>query len=391
VNALDFILIGAFAVAAVGGYRLGFMARVTSWVGLALGLFVSARLLPTLLDSVSGPDPAAKFFLAGGILLAGAFLGQALGLLLGHAVRKAIPLGPVAALDKVVGALVGLLGILVMVWFLAPAMADVPGQFSRLARESVIARTVNESLPQAPDTLQALRRLVGENGYPRVFNNFRSSPSIGLPPVASGLAPEVVARVSASTVKVQGVACRRIQEGSGFTVGPDLVVTNAHVVAGEKATEVLRPDGKLLKAVVVLFDSDRDIALLRVTGLGQASLAVGSGKVGQSGAVFGHPGGQIPLHVAPAKIGQEVDARGRDLYDEHGTSRDVFILAAELHPGDSGGALVDTRGEVVGVAFAIAPDKPGTAYALSNKELNGALAEPRAASGAATGPCLTKA
>jgi S1-C subfamily serine protease len=204
------------------------------------------------------------------------------------------------------------------------------------------------------------------------------------------MTPEAVAKVSASTVKVEGEACRRIQEGSGFAVGPDLVATNAHVVAGEKATRVERPDGKVLNATVVVFDSDRDLALLRVPGLGQAALPIGSAKPSQNGAVFGHPGGQKQLRVAPAAIRQRVDARGRDLYDSHPTSRDVFILAADLHPGDSGGALTDTRGDVVGVAFAIAPDKPGTSYALTSKELNAVLAKARPAEGAKTGPCLSK-
>jgi S1-C subfamily serine protease len=200
---------------------------------------------------------------------------------------------------------------------------------------------------------------------------------------------DVLSRVSASTVKVQGIACRRIQEGSGFAVGDDLIATNAHVVAGERSTEVQRPDGKILKATVVLFDSDRDLALLHVSGLSQAPLAVAAARPGTTGAVFGHPGGQTPLRIAPAAISQRVDARGRDLYDAHATSRDVWILASDLHPGDSGAALTDNKGSVVGIAFAIAPDKPKTSYALTFKELSEAMTEPRAASGANTGPCIT--
>lgn len=388
-NLLDLILIAAFAVAGIGGYRLGFLARVTSWIGLGVGLFVSARLLPALLDAFSGPDPAAKFFLAGGILISGAFLGQAIGLVIGHTVRRALPLGPIAAVDRAVGAVVGLLGVTIMVWFLTPAMAEVTGNVARQARTSVIARGIADLLPPPPDTLQTLRNLVGDNNFPRVFESLKPAPEVGPPPADLSMTQELVDRISASTVKVSGIACRRIQEGSGFAVAPDTIVTNAHVVAGEHSTEVLRPDGKTLKAVVVLFDSDRDLAVLRVSGLGQQPLPVTGAKVGQTGAVFGHPNGQTKLRVAPAAIRQRVDARGRDLYDSHPTSRDVWILAADLHPGDSGSALTDTKGDVVGVAFAIAPDKPGTSYALTYKELSAALVEPRAASGAATGPCLT--
>jgi S1-C subfamily serine protease len=390
VNQLDLVILTSLGLAAVGGWRLGFLARALSWLGLVVGLFVAARMLGFVLETFSGPDPAAKLFLAAGVLIAGAFLGQALGLLAGHAVRRKVVVGPMALLDRGVGAVVGGLGVVMLVWFLLPAMADVPGDFSRQARGSWVGQAVHNVLPRPPDTLQALRRLVGDTTFPKVFESLKPTPEVGPPPSSIGLTTEVVARVTASTVKVEGVACRRIQEGSGFAVGAELVATNAHVVAGEKTTEVQRPDGRKLAATVVLFDPDRDLALLRVPGLAQAALPVGTGRTGQQGAVFGHPGGQTPLRIAPAAIRQRVDARGRDLYDSHGTSRDVWILASDLHPGDSGGALIDQQGTVVGVAFAIAPDRPGTSYALTSKELNAVLAMPRGGA-VDTGPCLSKA
>ena len=121
--------------------------------------------------------------------------------------------------------------------------------------------------------------------------------------------------------------------------------------------------------------------------LGQVPLGIGPGGTGTSGAVFGHPEGTTAVVVAPARVQQEVDAVGRDLYDSHTTHRDVFVLAAVLHPGDSGGALVDRAGDVVGVAFAIAPDRPGTAYALTSGEVTADLSRPRAGP-VGTGPCL---
>jgi S1-C subfamily serine protease len=195
-------------------------------------------------------------------------------------------------------------------------------------------------------------------------------------------------RVAASTVKIEGEACRRIQEGSGFSIAQDLVSTNAHVVAGVRAPAVIRPDGRRFPATIVYFDSDRDIALLSVRGLNQTVLPLATAKVNDRGAVFGHPGGQDQLRVAPARISQEVTARGRDLYDSHRTDRDVFVLASTLHPGDSGAALTDLQGRVTGMAFAIAPDEPNTAYALTSKELQAALAGPRVA-GTNSGPCLS--
>jgi S1-C subfamily serine protease len=150
---------------------------------------------------------------------------------------------------------------------------------------------------------------------------------------------------------------------------------------------VERPDGQRLPARLVHFDDNRDIALLRVPGLGQAPLSVAAADVGEAAAVFGHPGGQIDVRVAPATISDRQIAVGRDLYNNERTRREIFFLAARLQPGDSGAALVDVDGAVVGVAFAIAPDRSSTAYALTEAELNAALQGARGPSD--PGPCLT--
>ncbi|MGH9165711.1 MAG: MarP family serine protease [Acidimicrobiales bacterium] len=388
-NVLDVAILVALLGAAAGGYRLGFVARVASWIGLAVGIYLAVVLLPTALRTFDTPDPGTKLAIAAVILLAGAFLGQGLGLILGASLRQFVPPGPLRTVDRSIGAMVGGAGVIVTVWLLLPAIAEVPGAPARQARNSAVARAIDRQLPPPPDTMQVLRGLVGDSDFPRVFEALRPAPVIGPPPSAIGIDPAIVARVTQSTVKVEGQACSRQQEGSGFAVAPDTIATNAHVVAGQRAgrTQVRRPDGRRLDATVVVFDPARDIAVLRVPGLGQAPLPTGSAKVGGRGAVFGHPGGQDQLRVAPAAIRRRVDAVGRDLYDNATTRRDVFILASELRPGDSGGALVDTGGNVVGVAFAIAPDRSATAYALTADELQAALATPRSGP-VSTGACL---
>ncbi len=375
-NLLDLFIMASAAAAAFGGYRLGFVARAASWVGLAVGLVVAMRFLPAAVRTFEGPDPTTKLLVAAGVLLLGGFVGQGVGLLAGSSLRRFVPHGPLRAVDSSVGALVGVVGILAAVWLLLPAIADIPGTYARQARNSTIARFLDRQLPNPPDTVQALRRIVGDTDFPQVFEGLRPAPKTGPPPATTGIPAPVIARVSASTVKVEGIACDRRQEGSGFTAAPGIVVTNAHVVAGHRPgrTQVVRPDGRRLDASLVLFDTARDLALLRVPGLDQAPLPVGDAKVGDRGAVFGHPGGQDALRIAPAAVQDQINAVGRDLYGTSSSRREVFILAAELAQGDSGGPLVDTAGEVVGVAFAIAPDRPGTAYALTSDELRSVLA-----------------
>ena len=371
-NLLDVLVLTAIVAAALGGFRAGFLARVASWIGLGIGCYTALRLLPTVLASFELPTASGRLLVAVTVLIVGAFIGQAVGLIIGHRMRGVLPVGGARTADRLIGALAGGLSIVLSLWLFLPMLADVAGWPARQARGSVLARRVNASLPDPPDATRSVRRLVDDDGFPRVFDPLQPAPDAGLPPVDPGLEPQVVAAVTAGTVKVLGEACRRIQEGSGFVVAEDVVVTNAHVVAGEDEVDVVRPDGKRLPATVVVFDPRRDLAVLRVERLKLPALPRSTAEPGTTGAVFGHPGGQAVVRAAPARISDEVTADGQDIYGD-ATQRQVFILAANLRPGDSGGPLVEPGGKVVGVAFAIAPDKAGTAYALTAKELDGVL------------------
>jgi S1-C subfamily serine protease len=387
VNLLDLVLIGVGALAMVGGYRLGFLTRTASWVGMGLGLFVSARSLPWLVEQFRQESPASLLLLGGIVLLVGSFLGQALGVVVGSRIRVNLPSTEWAIVDHAFGAVAGILGMVIAVWLLLPTMAEVPGAFAGQARNSVIARGVDRLLPQPPDALVALRRLVGEDQFPRVFDAMRPAPDVGPPPTNIELTQELMAAVSPSTVKISGIACNRLQEGSGFvTLGPDVVVTNAHVVAGQEESEVELTDGTRLDAVVVVFDPGRDLAVLRVPGLNRNPLPIADAGPGASGGVFGYPGG-APLRIQPFQVGDEVRAVGTDIYDRQRSERMVLILASQLRPGDSGSALVDGAGNVIGVAFAIAPDDPNVAYGLDVVELQAVLAGDLATP-VETGPCL---
>lgn len=383
-NLLDLLILALCVSAGLGGFRIGLITRALSWFGMAIGIVLTARFLPDIIDAVNGPDPRGRLLIAIGVLLGGAFLGQAIGLVIGARLHVVIP-PPARPFDRAGGAIAGVLGVLVGVWLLLPTLAEVPGQISREARSSTFARVIATAAPAPPDALQALRRLVGDTQFPRVFSALKPSLDAGPPPAESGLTQQTLDAAVASTVKIEGPACGRIQEGSGFVAAPDVVVTNAHVVAGEPRTTVIDRSGRRVNATVVNFDPDRDLAVLQVD-VNEAPLAIGRGATGTRGAVLGYPGGG-PLVVSPFEVRDAVTAVGRDLYDRHGTRRQVLILASSLAPGDSGGALVDPAGRIVGVAFAIAPDRPGTAYALSTTELQAALSAPRAP--ADTGPCLS--
>jgi len=388
VNTFDLAILLLMATSVVGGYRLGLLVGGTSWILLLQALVLSTLVLPAVVSFLGGSSPGLRLLIGALFFASAGFAGHTAGRLLGNRFRRDLPLGSYLRADRPAGAVLAPVAVLVGLWLLVlPFLAGVSGFPARMARHSVIARGIDRVLPDAPDTSQALSRLAGPAASPQVFGGLVPSLDTGPPPTDPGLSPEVVARVLASTVKVEAVACRSERDGSGFTAGPDLVVTNAHVVAGQSRPTVVRSDGTRLPAVVAVFDPLRDLAVLRVPNLRQAALPVAVGKVGTTAAVFGHPGGQAGVRVAPAAIRQQVNALGRDLYSLNVTRRNVFVLAANLHPGDSGAGLVNQDGEVVGVAFAIAPDNESTAYALSAAELRPVL-EQGAAGLADVGPCL---
>jgi len=388
VNALDLAVVAVVITSMVGGYRLGLVTGGTSCVVLVQGLVVGTLAVPSVVTFLGGTDPSIRLVIGAFFFVGLGFGGQYLGRLAGARFRRDLPLGPYLRFDRMAGAAAAPFVVLLGLWLLVlPAFSDVAGAPARLIRHSAVARIVDLLLPEPPDTSHALHRLAGPAASPQVFGGLLPSLDTGPPPTTTPLSADTVARVTASTVKVEGIACRSEHDGSGFSVARDLVMTNAHVVAGQEETVVLRPDGARLAATTVAFDPDRDLALLSVPGLGQAPLPIADGEVGTTVAVFGHPKGQDAVRVAPASIRQQVRAVGRGLYGAEPVRRSVYVLASGLEPGDSGAGLVNADGEVVGVAFATAPDRETTAYALTAEELRPLLDLDRATP-ADTGPCL---
>lgn len=386
-NLVDLAIVAMVVLAIGAGHQLGFLARVLAWAGLALGIAVGVILLPALVNHLRGVSPQARIVAASAFVFGVAVLGQALGYAAGGLLHARLQVGErFRRADRIAGAVLGGSGALVAVWLLTPAMAATPGWPARAARGSFVMRTVNDFAPTPPQSIEAaIGRVMTDVPFPEVQDPLSEPKPAGTPP-RSSLSARVEATVAASTVKIEGQACDQIQDGSGWVVATDEIVTNAHVVAGERQTTVRLPDGSARQGDVVAFDSRRDLAIVRVPELGLSPLRRRDATVGTTGAVLGHPGGG-DLRVVPARIDDRIVAVGSDIYRTASTSRDVLVVAARLAPGDSGGPLVDERGRVMGVAFAIDPAHSNTSYALTTRELEPVLASVREHP-VATGSCL---
>ena len=382
---LDLLLVASAVLAGIGGYRLGFVAHALSWVGLLGGAALGYAALPSVVAWLGPGTSSGELVLVAAILVAlGAMVGQLLGSLVGAQVHTARGEGLGARTDRAMGAVAGVAVVAAVAWILTPVMSDVAGWPARQARDSAVLAALDAVLPEPPDASHLLADLLGED-YPQVFAGVDATGEVGPPPAASGLDQATADAVARSAVKVVGEACGGIRVGSGWVAEPGLVVTNAHVVAGQAVTEVETSDGDRRSARVVAFDPVADIAVLEVPTLDRPPLARRAAEPGDIGAAFGYPGGR-PLRAAPFEVAQDLVAIGSDIYDERSAEREVLVLAASLERGDSGSALVDPTGTVVGMAFAVASDRSGVAYGLTIGEVDAVLAAVDG-QGVSTGRC----
>jgi S1-C subfamily serine protease len=180
-----------------------------------------------------------------------------------------------------------------------------------------------------------------------------------------------------SVLKIAGTAyqCGQNQTGTGFVVSPGRVVTNAHVVAGVSQPVVELPDGGAMPGQVVYFDEKRDLAVIAVDGLPSAPLTLSPDLPGGSPAAFaGYPHGG-PFQSKPATIQDITTVLVPDIYGNNATPDEVYRLAGDVQPGNSGGPLLTTNGQVAGVIFAKATSDPDLGFAIPMIDLNPVAAQ----------------
>jgi S1-C subfamily serine protease len=194
---------------------------------------------------------------------------------------------------------------------------------------------------------------------------------------------------------VDGTACGLAIEGSGWVAGPELVVTNAHVVAGEQDTIVeIDGDPPSLEAQPVVFNPTVDLAILHVPGLGLPSLSLASDPTsGAAGAILGYPENG-PFDVQPARIGRTQDVITQNAYGEGPVTRVLTPLRGLVRPGNSGGPLVSVGGKVLTTVFAATVHStPKGGYGVANETVASVLREAveheREGERVGTGPCTS--
>jgi S1-C subfamily serine protease len=394
VDLLDvFILIAALAYA-FGGYRNGAVVGVFSLAGFLGGAVLGAQIGRPLATSVAHGQ--AQVVVALVSVLVAALIGQLAFVYVARLLRRRITWRTAQAVDSGIGALLGVVSVLLVAWMVAVPLASSPyPNLASEARRSAIVAKVNNVVPDdLRQVYSSLQNFIDRSGFPQVFDALQATRIVNVGPANGALinAPGVPA-VQASVLKIYGTArgCDRQIEGSGFVIAPGKVVTNAHVVAGTNSVKVELPNHTELPAKVVLYDPSRDVAVLSVANLKAAPLkfATDPAASGADAVVLGYPlDGSFT--AGAARIRDQETIVGHDIYGNGTISRQIYSIRGLVRSGNSGGPLISPDGSVLGIVFATALDSQNTGFVLTNGEIASDIATGLDASNpVGTGDCTS--
>lgn len=368
---LDLILIGLVLGFAVSGYRQGFIIGAFSFIGFVGGAMVGMFIAPPVAGAIVSGD-TERALLAIVIVFLTATIGQFASSTLGAVVRSHVTWEPARVVDAFGGSVASGLSVLIIAWLLGSLMTSMRiAVLKEQVNGSLVFQTVDSAIPNGVRALQKpFRDFVDSSEWPEVITSIggQNVPA----PDESVTSDSRLKRARKAIVKVQGTApsCRKRIEGTGFVYARNRVMTNAHVVAG--VTQELRvtdSNGVSHAARVVLYNSDRDIAILYVPDLDVGTLRFDYTAESRDNAIIaGFPKGHgYTMEPARIRIKQHVEAY--DIYNRHKIVREGYAIRGKVQPGNSGGPLLTPDGRVYGVIFAAATDQEDTGYALTAEEV----------------------
>jgi uncharacterized membrane protein required for colicin V production len=369
-NAFDGLVLALLALAAIAGARAGFLSPVIglggAFIGFAFAL-LAASLLHEPLAQIEQPTRGLITLLAlGAFVLAGEASGAAIGATMSRGIRSSA----LRPLDMAGGALVGAAHVVLLVWLvgglLASGLSPILGP---TARDSVAIRVTGERLPPPEAVAGRIMDLLATTDLPGLFAGLEPPAAAPVDVPAESQVGGLADSAAASTTRITSAGCGALLSvGSGFFVGRQHAVTNAHVVAGSTTTTV-RLNGTDLDASVVVFDPSSDLALLYVPGASAQPLGLSATLPdrGTPAAVLGFPGGG-DLTVTAAAVTATYDILAPNIYGEGSYSHSVVEMRSGIRRGNSGGPLVVAPGTVGGVVFGASTKDPDVGYAIGADE-----------------------
>jgi S1-C subfamily serine protease len=388
---LDVILILVFLLFLGEGWRGGFFRSITTIAGTIVGGVAAFFAIPFVAGII--PEPFWRTVITVAVAVALLIGGHTVGAAVGRAIRGRVAETALSIPDRIFGALANLITSVLVTSLIAGSVAALGIPFlSTAISDSWVLKAVDRVTPEPVDAVLArLRSVVLEEGLPSIgeaLGGIATSP--GIPDVDTGSEALTVAAQSVVRISGNAYACGQNQSGTGFVVAKDRIVTNAHVVAGVAEPVVEAPNGQALDGRVVYFDPDDDLAVIAVSGLSAPPLDLAFPlAVGDEAVVDGYPFGG-PFTTGPAEVLAVSTEQIADIYGTDTSAREVYSLAVNVNPGNSGGPLLTTDGDVAGVVFARSATDSDLGYAMTNTELGPVVdAAPKMATALTPGACVT--
>lgn len=376
---VDIVIVAVGIFALFLGFRQGFIIGLSTVVGFILGWIVG-RLLSPLVATISEgtnamENPGVVMLLASMPLVLGvlfAFAGSGVGTW----IKSAMDSGFGQGIDAVGGTVSAAIVYVLVLWLAAGLIRTSPlVEPNRWVAESNVIAAIDRTIPYpSQQALGDLATTLSANGFPQVFSGQKEQiRGVGSPDESM---VEVGRRAEESVVKVTTTVttCSTGSEGSGYVFRDGLVATNAHVVAGSSELAVqVGGKGRPYTAEVVEFDPKADVAVLRVPQLQAPALKFGDALgPGDDSVVVGFPQNG-PYTISPSRVREKIQARGLDIYDSSTVVREVYALRGIVREGNSGGPLLNAKGEIVGMVFARSATDEETGYALTRSEIRDEL------------------
>lgn len=375
---VDIALVALAFGAMIHGWRQGGYSALLSLVGVLLGGYLAIISLPALLNFATDQgmeSQGSRFVISLAMITVGVVLGYAVGSGLGLRLRDRIKTRGMLQAESAVGAVVQVFTTLVVVWLiLVPLVGTRDSEFARSVKGSTVLSGVESVVPGYFKNLPA--RVAGyfsESGFPIITDPLESLPQKEVdPPNPELQGSPVVQAARGSIVRVVGEAeqCSRLLQGTGFAVTPDTIMTNAHVVAGTDRVKLDTVDG-MINATVTYYNPKQDVALLKAEDgatFTPLKWADQLGAPGDNAIVLGFPHGG-PFQASPARIRELFTVSGPDIYADARVDRQAYAVRGSVVQGNSGGPLINERGEVLGLIFGADVNQTETGYALSRSEV----------------------
>ena len=369
---LDILLLLVILAYAASGYRRGLVAGCVSFAGFVGGAVIGVWVLPWMMD-LATPETTAATVTAVLTVLVPAVVGHELAGRLALKLRRELDRGPLRVADGVGGAAANSGAVLIVAWVVASVLGASSSPLVTTAiRDSALLGAVQDTMPDTtPAWFSRATSALTQAGVPQVFNPFENESTAEVAkPTGDSVTASATNAAKLSTVKIEGVAGTQGREGSGFVYAPRHVMTNAHVVAGIDDPNVrIGGVGRAYDARVVLFDPNKDVAVLYVPELSAPALKFdGDATRGDSAVVAGYPQ-DGDLNLQAATVANRVRATGQNIYSDSTVTREIYSIRSTVRPGNSGGPLLTTGGQVYGVVFARSTSDDETGYVLTVAEV----------------------